>query len=168
MPRFVVLGTDPPAPYPKFLNTMLMDGIAAKWNDYSTDPPIANAANDNNGVTLWDVEPPNQNEIEIWFESIADIRDPSARPLGWHRIPIVHAIMIHIYCKSDSVEHTPPYMPSVINTLEDIIEVERTNLIPHIHYITMIRAMDIPKMYAADQRFATSCQVSISYTKLIV
>lgn len=168
MARFVVLGTDPPAPYTKFVHTMLMEAMAEKWPTYCLDPPIANAENDNHGVTMWDVEPPNQNEIEVWFETIADMRDPNSRPLGWNRVPILHAIMIHVYCKGDSMEHSPTYMPTVVNTIEDIIEVERKALIPHSHYVTMTRAMEVPKLTSGEQRYATSCMVSVSYTKVVV
>lgn len=175
MANFVVLGSDPPGPFPKFLNSMLMDAVAAKWDTYCPDPPAANPEYDNGGVTFWEVRPPQQNDIEIWFEMITDIPDPASRPLGWSRIPRLCSIMIHVYCKSDSVEHYPAYMPAVIHGLEDILFVEgrqkpdgNNNLIPNTHYLTMVRSMEVPKYNEHDQLFAVSCQVNIRYTMLVV
>lgn len=168
MPRLVIRGSDPPAPYPKFLNTMLMDAVAAKWDTYCPDPPAANEANDNNGVVFFDVEPPAQNDIELWFDLIVDDRDPGRRPLGWGIYPCLAAVMIHVNCKGDSVEKIPDYMPAIVDAVENVIEVEGKALIPHTDYITLVRTMDAPRYNLTERRFQTNCQVNISYTKSIV
>lgn len=165
MATYTVLGSDPPAPYPKYLNTMLMEAVQAKWDTYCPDHPVMNVDNTNNGIVFWDTEPRGTNETYIWFDLITDMRPPEARPIGWGREPGLAAVMIHIYCKGDTVEKIPDRMPVITNALQTLIKLEGKLLIPHSHYVTMIRVMDnIPSLAESHQTFKTNCQVNISYT----
>lgn len=155
-----LLGSSPLSSHTKLLHTLLMDSIQAKWPTYCTDPPVAD-------IAFWDVEAPNQNDIEFSFELLPDIRDPGRRPLGWHLIPILGYVNIHVYVRGADVESMPPDMIKVVNALEHLIEKERKALIPFSEFVTIDRMMEIPRDDVNQKRWHWYCSVMIGYTKVI-
>jgi hypothetical protein len=162
-----LVGSSPLQQHDKLLHTLLMESVKTQWPNYCSDPPVMDEDYTNDGITFWDVDAPNSNDLQMQFELMPDVRDMARRPLGWDRIPITGYVNIHTFVRGGTVEYMPPDMIKIVNAIEHMIEKERKNLIPYSEYVTMDRSMEVPMEDKNQDRWHWYCSIMIGYTMLV-